>query len=134
MAPFCSNTLKQNWKVLSFMMIIVRLLNNFVHTCCAKCLCLDCSCICSHYLMKYCIQCPNLPFRLSFSKLCEPLVSKQRCMRYLFLYYHTHCTNHSKSAMLKLISLHLSKFGSISGLETKRIKPNVTRVVVIVKL
>merc|ERR1740124_1664312 len=84
--------------------------------------------------MKYCIQCHNLPFRLSFSKLCEPLVSKQRCMRYLFLYYHTHCINHSKSAMLKLFSLHLSKFSSISGLGTKRIKPNVTWVVVVVKL
>ena len=44
----------------------------------------------------------------------------------LLLDTHTSCTDHSKTAIVKLFGLHVGKVLGILGLETKRIKSNIT--------
>jgi hypothetical protein len=52
-------------------------------------------------------------------------------MRNLFLHEHANGTKHGKTAVLKLLRLHVGKVGSIGGLETKGIKTNIARVVLV---
>merc|ERR1712232_348167 len=49
----------------------------------------------------------------------------------LFLDNHTRCSQHGKATVLQFLRLHLGKFGRIRRLQAKRIKSDISRVVVI---